>query len=210
MSNVLHNIKVYELAESIYASGYPMMTQILHGEAWQKEIDAIQADIHTGTYTNKHIKRAIALANAQGGGHAQFLTGILISFDLSFTNKGWVEAERYRFLNFVSSQSCMHRITQMDIANCCSEQVDPRIIAIVNEKIDRYNESKSLEDYRNILDNIPSGLILTARMTTNYRCLRNIYEQRKTHRLQIWLDFCEEIKSLPMAKELILGDLHKE
>lgn len=206
MNKVLHNIKVYELAESIYASGYPMMTQILKGEDWQKEIDAIQSDIDAENYTNKHIKRAIHLANAQGGGHSQFLTGILISFDLSFTNKGWVEAERYRFLNFVSSQSCMHRITQMDLANCCSGNVDERIIAIVNEKIDTYNETKSLEDYRAILDNLPSGLILTARMTTNYRCLRNIYEQRKNHRLQIWLDFCEEIKQLPMAKEFILGE----
>lgn len=206
MSKVLHNIRVYELAESIYASGYPMMTQILQGDVWQKEIDAIQADIDAENYTNKHIKRAIHLANAQGGGHSQFLTGILVSFDLSFTNKGWVEAERYRFLNFVSSQSCMHRITQMDLETCCSGNVDARIIAIVNEKIDTYNETKSLEDYRAILDNLPSGLILTARMTTNYRCLRNIYEQRKNHRLQIWLDFCEEIKSLPMAKELILGE----
>ena len=33
---------------------------------------------------------------------------------MTFSNKAWVEAERYRFLEFVSSQSTMHRITKFD------------------------------------------------------------------------------------------------
>lgn len=205
--SVLSNIRVYELAESIYASGYPMMTRIPKDFEWLEEISKIDNDIENGNYNNPHIKRAIKLANAKGGGHDQFLTGILVSFDMTFTNKGWVEAERYRFLNFVSSQSTMHRITQLDLEECCSENVDPRTIEILNEYIDRYNETKSIEDYRRILDNAPAGLQLTARMTTNYRCLRNIYHQRKNHRLKVWLDFCEEIKQLPMAKEFIVGDV---
>jgi hypothetical protein len=36
----------------------------------------------------------------------------------------WVEAERYRFLEFVSSQSTMHRITKFDLDNCYNEYVD--------------------------------------------------------------------------------------
>ena len=38
-----------------------------------------------------------------------------MQFDLTFSLKAWVEAERYHFLDFVSSQSTMHRITRMDI-----------------------------------------------------------------------------------------------
>lgn len=206
MGKILNNIKVYELSESIFASGYPMRTQPPTEEEFKEECDLITCDIILQNYDNKHIKRAINLANAKGGGHSQFLTGILVSFDMTFTLKGWTEAERYTFLNFVSSMSTMHRISRLNIKECCSENVDQRIIDIVDEKIKKYNETKSLEDYREILDNIPSGLKLTARMTTNYRCLKNIYEQRHTHRLQIWKDFCEELKELPMAKELIIGE----
>ena len=101
----------------------------------------------------------------------------------------------------------MHRISQMDIQKMCSNRVDPKIIDVVNEKIDKYNETKSLEDYRDLLDNLPSGLILTARMTTNYRCLRNIVEQRHNHRLEIWQQFCEELRALPLSKELIFGEV---
>ena len=51
----------------------------------------------------------------------------------------WVEAERYRFLEFVSSQSTMHRITKFDLDKCYNEYVDPRIIEIMKEKINQYN-----------------------------------------------------------------------
>lgn len=207
VGKILNNIRVYELAESIFASGYPMLSNVPSTKEFEEEVEYILTCIGNKDYSNKHIKRAIKLANAKGDGHNQFLTGILVSFDMSFTNKGWVESERYKYLNFVSSQSTMHRISKMDLKKCCSENVDERIIDIVNEKIDKYNETKSIEDYRELLDNLPSGLILTARMTTNYRCLKNIYGQRHNHRLKVWLDFCEEIKRLPMSKELIVGDI---
>lgn len=200
----LSNIRVYELAESIYASGYPMMVEIPQGEAWINEVSKIHNDI-TQKIENPHVKRAIKLANAKGGGHDQFLTGILVAFDLTLTQKAWVEAERYTFLNFVSSQSTMHRISKMDIKEMCSARVDERVIDVLNEKIDKYNQTQSLEDYRDVLANIPSGMRLTARMTTNYRCLKNIYHQRKTHRLEEWRLLCEQIEELPMAKELIVG-----
>lgn len=37
----------------------------------------------------------------------------------------------------------------------------------------------------------------------NYQSLRNIYFQRKTHRLLEWHEFCKWIESLPLAKDLI-------
>ena len=66
----------------------------------------------------KDLKRAEKLSVASvhdNGAHGQFLTGIRVAFDLTFSNKAWVEAERYRFLEFVSSQSTMHRITKFDL-----------------------------------------------------------------------------------------------
>lgn len=202
----LSNIRVYELAESIYVSGYPMMVEIPQGEAWQKEVDKIADDIKFGR-ENPHVKRAIKLANAKGDGHDQFLTGILVSFDLTLTNKAWVEAERYKFLYFVSSQSTMHRISQMNIKSMCSEKVDQRVIDVLNEKIEKYNQTKSLEDFQDVLDNIPSGFTITARMTTNYRCIRNIYHQRDNHRYRVWKWVCNQFEELPFAKYFIIGEV---
>lgn len=161
-------------------------------------------------------------SNSGNGAHSQALTGIRVAFDLTCSNKMWVEAERYRFLEFVSSQSTMHRITKFDLDNQYNEYVDPRIVKIMKEKIDEYNnlcnkvitddlastiryEEEKKQKYLEILYSNPAGFELTARLTTNYRCLKNIYIQRHDHRLPEWREFCNWIETLPYFKEICLG-----
>lgn len=200
----LENIKVYDLEESLVASGYPMRTELKTHHAEEKDI-----------------KRGLALTKASNGNgaHAQWLTGVRVAFDLTFTNKAWVEAERYRFLEFVSSQSTMHRITKFDLDGQYCEYVDPRVIDIMKEKVDEYNQlceyvpsiGDDTEEYLNtkkhkyleILYTNPAGFELTARLTTNYRCLLNIYIQRHDHRLPEWREFCEKLLELPLFRELV-------
>lgn len=179
------NWKVYDMDESIIASGYPMST-----------------DVESATAS---MKRAVSLANASGGGHNQFLSGILVAFDLTCSNKMWVELERYRFITFVSSQSTMHRIAKFDLQQSYNEYVDKRIIDIMEELKKEYEADSTPENYLRLLYNNPSGFELTARLTTNYRCLRNVYQQRKNHRLPEWRAFCKWVEELPMAKELIIN-----
>ena len=201
------NVKVYDLEESMIASGYPMRTELL--------------ETHAG---DKDIKRCLNLTKASNGNgaHGQWMTGVRVAFDLTCTNKMWVEAERYRFLEFVSSQSTMHRITKFKIREQYNQYVDPRVIDIMEEKVSAYNKlvenkpsldsaPKLLEDYTNLLKEKyleilytnPAGFELTARMTTDYRCLLNIYVQRHDHRLPEWREFCQELLKLPMFKELV-------
>lgn len=201
------NVKVYDLEESLIASGYPMRTEL--------------TETHAG---DKDIKRCLNLTKASNGNgaHGQWMTGVRVAFDLTCTNKMWVEAERYRFLEFVSSQSTMHRITKFKIREQYNQYVDPRVIDIMEEKVAAYNklvENKPgsdaapelLEDYANLLKEKyleilytnPAGFELTARLTTDYRCLLNIYVQRHDHRLPEWREFCQELLKLPMFKELV-------
>ena len=171
----------------------------------------------------KDIKRGLNLTKASNGNgaHGQWLTGVRVAFDLTFTNKAWVEAERYRFLEFVSSQSTMHRITKFDLAGQYNKYVDPRAIAIMQEKKDQYNayaaaletaendkakeeiRAAMYEKYLEMLYTNPAGFELTARMTTNYRCLLNIYIQRCDHRLPEWREFCAKLLELPYFPELV-------
>jgi hypothetical protein len=70
---------------------------------------------------------------------------------------------------------------------------------------DIYNADPTTENYLALLYNCPTGLKLTAGITTNYRQLKTIYKQRKTHRLKEWRDFCNWIETLPFS-DLITGD----
>ena len=180
------NVKVYDLEESVKASKYPMA-------------------VDTESANDDITDRVKSLAKSSGG-HDQFLSGIRVSFDLTFSNKAWVELERYRFITFVSSQSTMHRIAEFDLSKQYNNYVDPRMIEIMNELKDRYNETQDKEDYLRLLYSNPCGFELTARLTTNYRCLKNVYFQRRLHRLPEWREFCAWIETLPYAKELITGD----
>ena len=139
-----------------------------------------------------------------GTGHDQFLTGIIVQFDLTFSIKAWVEAERYHFFDFVSSQSTMHRITQLDPNEQCNVYVVLEIIKILERLIERYNNDPTPENYLDVLYNVPVGYELTARMTTNYRQLKTIYYQRRNHRLPEWRLFCQWVESLPYFRELCL------
>lgn len=198
------NVKVYGLEESIRRAKFPMSV----------DINSLNEEITPGI---------MALgASPCGSGHDQFLTGIIVQFDLTFSNKAWIEAERYHWFDFISSQSSMHRIAQFKLKDQCNKYVDPRIIDIVQDKIKEYNRLLKLEPqneearksiarqkeelYLEILYNIPSGFELTAGMTTNYRQLKTIYHQRKNHRLPEWREFCAWIETLPKFKEICLGE----
>ena len=195
--DVVTNVRIYDLEESMIASGYPLRTRNLIHPFDQKDVGRAEA-----------LNKATKTGN---GAHNQFMTGIRVNFDLTFTNKAWLEAERYRFLEFVSSQSTMHCITKFDLDEQYIEYVDPRIIEIMKEKINEYNEllNSGIMDikrkYLEILYSNPAGFKITARMTTNYRCLRNIYLQRKNHQLPEWEAFCKWIETLPYAKQLLIN-----
>ena len=201
----ISNIKVYDLEESMRAAGYPMRTDLDETLDFTKDLGRAQR---------------LTKASRFNAAHAQFLTGIIVNFDLTFSNKAWIEAERYRFLNFVSSQSTMHCITKFGLRKQCNEYVDERIITIVQEYIDLYNSLTTQDEetiefkknlYLKILYNLPSGFQLTARMTTNYRCLLNIYNQRHDHRLPEWREFCNQLlEELPFFKELVEAYMNKE
>lgn len=139
-----------------------------------------------------------------GQGHDNALKGIVVMFDLTFSNKAWVEAERYHFLDFVSSSSTMHRIAKFDIEKQCNDYVDSRVLAAVKSLQEDYNADPTPDNYLRLLYNVPSGFELTAGMVTNYQQLKTIYQQRRTHRLPDWQVFCDWIETLPYS-ELITG-----
>ena len=165
--NLIDNVKIYGLEDSIKASKYPMSV----------DLSKLNSEL-TPT--------AIKLAQSQKGeGHDNWLNGIIVQFDLTFTVKAWTEMERYHFIDFVSSQSTMHRITKFNLDEAYIEYTDSRMIEIMKEKVVDYNAYPTPEKYLEILYSNPCGMKLTARMTTNYRQLKTIYSQRKNHRLMV-------------------------
>lgn len=176
------NVKVYGMEDSFRASKFPMKT-----------------DVEMATEDMTEVISGLARSEI-GSGHDNFLNGIVVQFDLTFSNKAFVELQRYHFIDFVSSQSTMHMATRMDFRKMCNKYVDPVILDTLEVLRNNYLANKTEENFLRLVYNIPSGFELTARMTTNYRQLKTIYAQRKNHRLPDWKEFCRWLETLPHSE----------
>lgn len=201
------NHKVYDFFESIVASGLPMQAE--YDAEWIKmEVDNLS--MSDDVENNPHFRRAIKLSHAPAAsGHCNFLSGILVSFDVTGTQVWWMQMERYHFIQIISSQSKMHRLRKI-IENCTftypRDIIDLSAFTDILQRVGKKDDGSPLYSDEELIYRCPGGLELTARVTTNYLQLKTIYQQRHNHQLQEWRDFCGFIESLPYAKNLIIGD----
>lgn len=194
----IDNVRVYDLKESVIASGFAMRTE---------------KPEYTDEEFKKSLPRAIKLAKAGGGsGHSNFRKGIRVSFDIKYPGYFTPELQRYGFVDIVTSSSKMHRLAKMDMDACFNKYVSDMSKVQMKNLIATYNINQSYENFMRLLSNCPQGVELFMRCSTNYEQLATIYRQRRHHRLrEDWVEgFCEDfIKKLPYAKELILIGLEE-
>ncbi len=227
-----YGLKVNDLEESIIASGLPMRERDYTHEEWDKEVRMLQAyldyyndkekeyfiemvKIHTKDTkynantlrkTVLHMKRAMNLGGALSGtGHDCMLKGINVSVNIKADQSFWLQWERYHHQDTVSSMSTMHCILIFNLnEGLFSEYVDPRVISILEEKIAAYNNDPTPENFHRVIHNIPEGIELTRRVTTNYLQLKTMYHQRKSHKMFSWnKDFIRLCDELSYFYELI-------
>ena len=187
------NLQVYDMNNAIRASGYPMKERLDFNSQY-RYIDDLDW------------KRATSLASRESSeGHDNFLSGIIVSFDLTCTIKMWTEFERYHFAQIVSSQSTMHRLSKMQLDIAFTPYTDFKIIERLQVLQKRYNEEPNEANLLTLLYSCPVGLELTARVATNYRQLKTMLKQRHNHKLPEWRNFCKEILAqCPLAYEFLV------
>ena len=66
-----------------------------------------------------------------------------------------------------------------------------------------YNKTKDKRYWKELIRILPEAWLQTRTVTLNYEVLRNIYFQRRYHKLTEWHQLCEWIEQLPYGKELI-------
>lgn len=197
----VNNVKVYALEESIVASGYPMATN---------PVEDMDEKVNSAGLTEADMKRAKVLGKAKAGsGHDCFAKGIIVQFDLTFSQVAWQQLQRYHFIDFISSMSKMHRLHKVDLKLQCNEYVDQIVLNTVQGYLQDFTDyteagmkKEAKEAWLKAVYNTPCGLELTARMTTNYLQLKTIFNQRKTHKLPEWKVFNKMVQELPYFVEL--------
>ena len=179
----IQNTCVYGLDNAIKASGNPMRTVINHDEVNEKDIN-----------------RALKLGQAvPGSGHDNFLKGIIVQFDVTAPLYWWKQAQRYHWLDFVSSQSTMHCLLKFNVREQCVKETDERIITIVEALVSEYNnlpddDPTKKDKWRTLVASLPCGFCLGATMTTNYQQLKTIYNQNAPTKVSTFEPFLHKAR----------------
>lgn len=113
----------------------------------------------------------------RGDEHAKVLRGIIAYAEINAPRFWWVEMDTYRIgSERLSSESTMHI----------------------------QGRGMSTEELVKMKSELTEGTMQKRVQYFSYQALRRIYQQRRNHRLPHWHVFCDWIKTLPFANELIL------
>lgn len=125
----IKNTKVYNLPDAIVVSGYP--TRFGEPE------DRTNLTLDDVVIPN----RVYNLGSAkQGSGHDNFLSGILVTFDIKYTQYITPELQRYNFIKIVSSQSKMYTLTKVMTEDNCKDYFNKYVDEDVIEKVKYYSD----------------------------------------------------------------------
>ena len=121
------NVKVYDLKESVIASGNAMRLEPVEytDEEFKKGLVRMKILINTSKISNIRC-------------HDNALTGIRVSFDIKYPQYWTPEAQRYHFFDIVTSSSKMHRLRKMGLDKACNKYVTQEQINEVNAAIEIY------------------------------------------------------------------------
>lgn len=154
---------------------------------------------------------AMRLAKA-GSDHRKYLRMVFVSVDLTAPLYWWKEYDTYKVATVANSTSTMHKIHSkpfsMDDFSCdhmtdgTKKFMETVVAELENIRL-RFKETKSKDDWYDMIQLLPSSYNQMRTCTFNYETLINIYRARKNHKLAEWHTFCDWIETLPYAEQLI-------
>lgn len=154
---------------------------------------------------------ATRLAHA-GSDHRKYMRMIFVSVDITAPLYWWKEYDTYKVATVANSTSTMHKIHSkaFSIEDFSCDHMTPGTLAFMETIVTelenirlRYLESKSKEDWYDMIQLLPSSYNQMRTCTFNYETLFNIYHARRHHKLAEWHTFCDWVETLPYAEELL-------
>lgn len=161
---------------------------------------------------DKDFTLALRLARS-GPSHSKYLRFVQVWADITAPLYWWKQMDTYRFGKEQNSESTMHTITKRgafhtddfstdgsDYTSAYIEGVIFSLNKLLNLYKDEEDKDTKQEIWRGIIQILPESFNQTRTVNLNYQTLRNIYHQRKGHRLHEWYAFNKWIERLPYAE----------
>lgn len=163
-----------------------------------------------------------------GNEQAKFTRQIFVSVDITAPLYWWKEFDTYKVGTVANSTSTMHKLSAIPITkemfefddnsddlivdqgkSICgewervfSDYIEDIVDMCENLRL-KFKETGDAAYWRALVQILPNAYLQKRTVTMSYANLRNIYFQRRSHKLKEWHQFCDWLTTLPYAKELI-------
>lgn len=163
-----------------------MKIQILKEEGYEEALIGISLSYNAKL--ERMPERAVQLAKLDGG-HNKFLESICVWLDITAPRYWWQQLDTYRIGVTKQSESTMHTLMKTPITkDLFTDKVLPEIVELL-EGLRIKGEFDTLKE------NLPEGFFQRRILCTNYKSLRHMYWQRKSHKLKEWQIFCNFLEN---------------
>lgn len=200
------NTQVMNLENAIRGARNPMNSWSRSDSYYDKDNNYILGENDLGLA--QRLRRA-------GSDHRKFMRQILVSVDITAPLYWWKEYDTYKVATVANSTSTMHKIhvKSFERDDFSHDKLSKEGLNILDRMISdlekirlRYLEGKDKTDWYELIQLLPAGYNQLRTCTLNYETLVNIYFARKTHKLEEWHRFCDWIRTLPYAGEIIIAE----
>ena len=210
------NTSVYNIYNAIIGARNPM-------NSWNKSdsvFNGFNGKIENTVIGKNDLELMQKLIKA-GSEHRKFMRQILVSVDITAPLYWWKEFDTYKIGTVSNSTSTMHKLASTPITMDCFEMDDfedvnydnsihnisydwKNLIQTLERLRIRFNNTKDIRYWKELIRLLPESWLQKRTITMNYENILNMYRQRKNHKLTEWSkSFCDWIKTLPYAEELI-------
>lgn len=150
-----------------------------------------------------------------GSDHRKYLRQVFVSVDITAPLYWWKEYDTYKVATTANSTSTMHKIHSkpFELSDFSVDHMTEPTRAFMGTVIEKLEEirlnymaDKNKEDWYDMIQLLPSSYNQMRTCTFNYETLVNIYYARRNHKLAEWHTFCDWIRTLPYADELIIAE----
>ena len=195
----IENIDVYGLEAAIRGARNPM-------NSWNRMDSGYNnGEFEIGENDYKLLKN-LTIAGPE---HRKWNRMVTVTMDITAPLYWWKEYDTYKVGTVANSCSTMHKIQakEFTLDNFSYDHLMPlakshleQTIKVLNEYREEYLRSKNKRYWWQMIQLLPTSYNQKRTVHLNYEVLGTMYKQRRHHKLDEWVEFCDTIKTLPYSE----------
>ena len=193
----IENIDVYGFEAAIRGARNPM-------NSW----DRMDSCYNNGEFEiGENDYKLLKNLTIAGSEHRKWNRMVTVTMDITAPLYWWKEYDTYKVGTVANSCSTMHKIqakkfemSDFSVEHLRSLRVMHEVIDELNFYRDKFNKDKKKEDWWEMIQLLPTSYNQKRTVHLNYEVLGTIYHQRRHHKLDEWVEFCDTIKTLPYSE----------